>query len=806
LFKSGKNGNEENKNMAFYAHSKNSVGHYHPLAEHLRSVGDLAQTYAQACPWPDEARLAGLLHDLGKYGERFQARLRGEDQGLDHWSQGAWLALSEYRALAAGLAIQGHHIGLQYLSPDSLRGMDLKKLLERHPLQLALSHKDLPELKTRMQADGILPTKPAQTVLGVDPSSSLNRMLDVRMLFSALVDADFLDTEAHFQGDENGKAYRKPGPELQAEKALAVLLQEIGRLAERTEAVETVVQVRQALRGDCLNAADAAPGLFTLTAPTGSGKTLAMLAFALSHAQKQGLRRVVMVIPYLSIIEQTARIYREIFDPEIFGKDYVLEHHSLAGRGSENRQADDEGDIESVEAAERRRRLLAENWDAPLIVTTSVQALESLFSNRPSACRKLHRLARSVILFDEAQTLPPGLAVPTLATLSHLAQAYGSSVVFSTATQPAFEHLHKDVGKHSPQGWNPRPIVPEPARLFAPLRRVKVCWPEPGQVIAWPELAEKLREAGQGLCIVNMKKHAKALWEALTDEAPVGAGFSPRKSELEDCTFGEEDRFHLSTNLCSAHRRDVLDAVRARLKGKQAVQLVATQCIEAGVDVDFPLVFRAMAPLDAIIQAAGRCNREGKLALGETHVFMPDSPPEERLYPAESYQQAAAVTQSLLLKHGPTGMALDDPAFIDAYYRELYDIGKPEQSKKTRQIEDRIKAGAFPEIAREYRLIDQDTINVVVPYAPCLELFGELQERAGKEGLTAEWIKSARPLAVSLYRPKQDDPVWDSLLPVQSKRQHGKKSLEDWFIAARPEHYHSALGYQPPKGFNLWIG
>jgi CRISPR-associated helicase Cas3/CRISPR-associated endonuclease Cas3-HD len=772
--------------MPFYAHSKNHVGLRHLLAEHLQSVSRLAGEFAGDFPWAEEARLAGLLHDLGKYSDRFQNRLLGKDQGLDHWSHGAWVACMEHHALAAGLAIQGHHIGLQNLTKDNLRGMDPKRLGERHPLGLALSHKNLPELKARLAADGIVPAKPRQAVLGLDMASSLSRMLDVRMLFSALVDADFLDTEAHFEGNAEGKVYRRRGPALQAEKALAVLLAELDRLAANTAAVETVAEARLALRSDSLQAAEAAPGLFTLTAPTGSGKTLAMLAFALAHAQRHGLRRVVMVIPYLSIIEQTARIYRAIFAPH-FGEDYVLEHHSLAGRGSEQREADDEGELASAEAAERRRRLLAENWDAPLIVTTSVQALESLFSNRPSTCRKLHRLAHSVLLFDEVQTLPSGLAVPTLAALSHLTQAYGSSVVFSTATQPAFGVLHEEVKKHASGGWQPRPIVPIPERLFAPLRRVEVCWPEPGQTLAWPELAEKLRESTQSLCIVNMKKHAQTLWETLADGDVEGL-------------------FHLSTNLCPAHRRDVLDAVRARLNNQQAVQLVATQCIEAGVDVDFPRVFRAIAPLDAIIQAAGRCNREGKLATGHAYVFVPDLLEGEGLYPTASYQQAAAVTESLLRTHGPAGMALDDPAFIEAYYRELYDVGKPGKAKKTQEIQELIKAGAFPEIAREYRLINQDTINVVVPYAPYLALFEQLQERVDREGLTAKWIRDARELAVSLYRPKQDSFLWDSLLPVQGKHQRDGKSIEEWFIAAKLEHYHAALGYQAPLGFNAWIG
>ena len=771
-------------NISYYAHSQNKANQRHRLYIHLQSVSDLAKSYAQTCPWSEEARLAGLLHDLGKYGDRFQRRLQGKEHGLDHWSAGAWLALSKYSAVAAALAIQGHHIGLQYLSKQDLLGMQPEKLVARHPLGLSLTHQSLDELTARLNADGIRIDKPMQTVLQGDLICSLSSMLDVRMLFSTLVDADFLDTEAHFKGDEQGKVYRPSGPELQAGKALEILVAEIDRLTANTEAVKTVTHVRQSLRTACLDAAATEHGLFTLTAPTGSGKTLAMLAFALAHAQKHELRRVVMVIPYLSIIEQTARIYRDIFLP-YFGEDYVLEHHSLAGRGKEQQETDDEGDIESAHAAERRRRLLAENWDAPLIVTTSVQALESLFSNRPSSCRKLHRLARSIILFDEVQTLPPGLAVPTLAALSHLTHTYGSSVVLSTATQPAFEHLHESVKLHTPKGWKPKPIVSEPERLFTPMCRVKVHWPEPSEAMTWIDLAKRLKQSEQSLCIVNLKKHAQALWAEMADE---GA-------------------FHLSTNLCANHRQDVLDTVRTCLKSKQPVQLIATQCIEAGVDVDFPVVWRALGPLDAIIQAAGRCNREGKLDMGQTHVFVPDLLDDGRLYPTEGYKQATAVTQYLLNLYGRDGMKLDDPAFITAYYRELYDINRPEQSKKTRQIESHINAGAFPEIAQEYRLIDQDTINVVVPYEPCLDLFQELQDLADLEGLNAKWIKQARPLAVSVYRPKKDDdPIWDSLIPVRSKRQQGKRGSDDWFMAAKPEHYHSALGYQPPKSLNLWIG
>jgi CRISPR-associated endonuclease/helicase Cas3 len=775
--------------MTYYAHSKNKAAKWHPLAEHLQEVSKLAGEFAAKTGFEQEARLAGLLHDLGKYGDLFQARLRGEAQGLDHWSAGAWLALQEYHAVAAALAIQGHHIGLQYLGIAAFQRLQPSTLIQNHPLQLTLSEADNSKLKIRLNADGLTPQKPAQTVCGNSTESRIDRMLDIRLLFSALVDADFLDTEAHFEGGPEGKRHRSPGPKLQAAEARQILLDHIDTLNRNSRAAAEVAQVREWLRLDCLKAAELPPGLFTLTAPTGSGKTLAMLAFALAHAVKHELQRVILVIPYLSIVEQTAAIYRALFEPR-FGPHYILEHHSLAGLGKEESKADAENEPESDE---RRRRLLVENWDAPVIVTTNVQMLESLFSNRPAACRKLHRLARSVILFDEAQTLPASLAVPTLASLSHLAHAHRGSVVFATATQPAFEHLHGAVEKHTLTGWRPRPIVSEPARLFTPLRRVNVAWDDPAQAVSWPELAEQLHAKRPALCIVNLKRHAEALWRECTT-LPGGSadqGFDPHP-------------LYLSTNLCPAHRQNVLAETRLHIRANRRFCLIATQCVEAGVDLDFPTVFRAYGPLEAIVQAAGRCNREGRLKkLGEVRVFMPD---DESYPPGGGYRQAAQVTKMLLQRFGADGMSLDDPDFIAGYYQKLYDIGKPEAAKKTEDLLQYVREGAFPEIARAYRLIEQDTINVIVPYGGALDLFEELQQLADKAGLTGEFIRKARPLAVSLYRPKSDSPVWDSLLEVQAFRKGRRTGQEDWFIAARPEHYHPHLGFMPPQGLNLWIG
>lgn len=763
--------------MTFFAHSSNAEGERHRLRDHLAAVADLAEKHSATTPWAEEARLAGLLHDLGKYGDAFQRRLEGKEPGLDHWSSGAWLAL-KMRCAAAALAIQGHHIGLQYLNKEQLGNLNTEKLAARHPLGLRLTASSLDDLKARLRDDGLTLPEVSQSVLGNSLASTVTTMLDVRLLFSALVDADFLDTEAHFQGSRCGKRYRESGPRLDAQAALSAVMARIQQTKEATRADTRVQIVRQQLLDVCLDSASHAPGLFTLTAPTGSGKTLAMLAFALSHAAKHRLERIVIAIPYLTITEQTACVYRSIFTAHPgFGEHYVLEHHSMAGLGEERHQQDNEGGEGEASHAERRRRLLAENWDAPIIVTTNVQLLESLFSNRPAACRKLHRLQRSVILFDEAQTLPAALAVPTLAALSHLAKAWGSSVVFATATQPAFSHLDDPVRKAGASGWQPHEIVPDSLDLFTPMKRVEVHWGSPDSPMSWDGLAKALKSSHQALCIVNLKRHAKTLWERMNDP----------------------DTFHLSTNLCAAHRQAVLEDVRARLAEGKPIRLIATQCVEAGVDLDFPVLYRAWGPLDAIIQAAGRCNREGRRAQpGRLHVFLP----EDEGYPPGGYEQATQVAKMLFRRYGTNGMKIDDPAFITAYYRELYDLAGIERAKDSQVILEAVRAGSFPDVARHYRIIKQDAINVVVPYAPQQALYDRLRDEADRQGLTVGWIRRARPLAVSLYRPRDDDPVWDALLPVPVAGWRYREQ-NDWFIHTVAGDYHPHLGLAPVP--HVWI-
>jgi len=754
----------------YFAHSGNSHDQGHPLAEHLKSVGNIAHGFAGLANWASEVKLAGLLHDLGKYGDRFQARLQGKDQGLDHWSQGAWVALAEHRAIAAALAIQGHHVGLQRANTDALRRMNPQSLTQNHPFGLALSDPDHTRLKQRAEADGLLFHTPAQTALSHQSgmAQAVSAMLDVRLLFSCLVDADFLDTEAHFNGDAKGKQPRAAGPKLDVRAALAALDEHMATLRASTGAQVAVRQARETLWGAVTRASQENHRLFTLTAPTGSGKTLAMLKFALEHAKNNGLKRIVVVVPFLTVIEQTARTYRTVLKG--FQGNFVLEHHSLAGLGVEAEQRDAEG------ANERQRRLLSDNWDAPIVLTTNVQLLESLFSNRPSACRKLHNLMESVILFDEAQSLPSNLAVPTLAALSHLSVAYRASVVFATATQPAFDTLHEEVKKHAIQGWQPLEAVPEHPALFVALERVTVRWPEAGEKRSWTQLAAELRDVKQALVVVNLKRHALALLDELSET---------------------EGLFHLSTNLCAEHRRVVLNRVRKQLKYGKPCRLISTQCVEAGVDLDFPFVYRALAPLEAIAQAAGRCNREGRLKeKGNVIVFEPNEEANwRRRYPTHSYYQAAEVTRTLLIQHGE--LDINDPALFREYYRRLYDLSDP--ASQNQVLNEAITALDFAEVARCYRLIDQSAIQVLVPWGDCWEEFDALRTEADRQGISAKWMRRAQGLAVSVYRTNDGPPAW----AVPAKLRRGGVS-DEWFIL-EGDFYDDTLGLNPPKGEQVFI-
>ena len=786
----------------FYAHSSNKAGSpWEPLKEHIGCVTERVGKYADSFGARQEAVIAGLWHDLGKYSELFTKRLKGQVSGLDHWSPGAIATLGIFKdkAVAASLAIQGHHIGLQEGSrPSIISACQLSKLSSptTHPLGLTLTEADFQKLIKRFEACGFrIPSPPSASHYCFD-SPPVAGMLDERMLFSALVDADFIETEAHFEGKVDGtKVYRPGSLSLQADLAFQRVKAHIDKLRLKTLASDNVRTMRQCLLSNCLKKASSTPNIFTLTAPTGAGKTLAMLAFALKHAvTNPHICRIIMVVPFLSIIEQTANIYRELLEP-VFGPYYVLEHHSLANMTKKKSNGSEQ---DNEEVANRMARFLTENWDAPLVLTTSVQFYESLFANLPGKCRKLHRLANSIIIFDEVQTLPSEIAVPSCAALSHLVQRYGCTVVFSTATQPAFDHLHDQIKQYATMGWQPQAIIEKSKRLFNLARRVQIHW-QVEETRSWQFIANKLagNENVRSLCIVNLKRHAQYLIKLLLERV------------------GKNDLFHLSTNMCPAHREKAMTEVRKRLNTSthKPCRLISTQCIEAGVDVDFPVVWRAIGPLDAIAQAAGRCNREGRLDnLGCVVVFLPEKEHhKEYLYPPGGYKQATETTQILLNMKAdqarnqgiPLGEALDiyDPDLFNQYYRLLYDLtGTTDLS---RNLEDALQRRSFVDVVKYYNVIDQQTINVLVPYADEIALFNSLSERLEEKGrLTRQWIQDARPLTVSLYRPKDCAAIWNYLDAVSLG---GGAEADDWFIYRNPEDYDLLLGLKPPNEVEAWM-
>ncbi|MCF8042425.1 MAG: CRISPR-associated endonuclease Cas3'' [Desulfarculaceae bacterium] len=779
----------------FMAHSTAESGYWHPLKDHLTGVAELASSFASAFGAEQEARLAGLLHDLGKYGHLFRKRLENPRQykKIDHWTLGAWAVAQYYRrAAAACLASAGHHLGLPQFDQDTSSRLNPANYDQS---QRRLSEQNLDLLLALQRDDGIELPPPVgfRGEIGGVRLSEIKPaalMLDYRMLFSALVDADFLDTEAHFKrGPDGVKRLRPAGPPLEPAWALEVLLDHIQELASASNSSEDVNQLRADLLQACLTSAESSPGLFTLSAPTGSGKTLAMLAFALKHAERHGLRRVVMVIPYLSIIEQTALVYRELFAPHLpegtLPEHYVLEHHSMAGL----RENDSEEDEQSPQ--ELRRRELCENWDAPLIVTTSIQMLESLFSHRPGACRKLHRLAGSVILFDEVQTLPTHLAAATLAGLSRMSRRFGSSVVLSTATQPAFEALSDKVRSLGSEPWAPREIAPAKLGLFKRVERVKVAWPQPDEALSPAQVSAELArpENHRSLCVVNLKRQARDILRELT---VLGAG----------------GLFHLSTSMCPAHRQEVLAQVRELLRdpAQPPVRLVSTQCVEAGVDLDFPVVWRAWGPLTAIAQAAGRCNRNGNLAKGRVRVFQlqqeyTDAGKPRKNYPDDTYAQAAEAAKVILARIEADNMDIEEPEVFRAFYRQVYAVQGAANPANETKLEDAIRRHHFEEVAQLYRLIDQDAINILTPYDPAA--FQELAQQARDQGLTRDWVAKARPYTVGWFRPREDSQLMLALEPIpilgKGHKRHGGMS-PDWFICpAEAEMYDQVMGFDEQK-------
>jgi CRISPR-associated endonuclease/helicase Cas3 len=649
--------------MVYYAHSRPRCpeAEWERLDEHLSRVAALASEFAESFGGGAYGRLAGLWHDLGKYSAEFQRYLRisGDVDAtseqlrgrIDHSTAGAQHAARSLSGPANRLiayCIAGHHAGL----PDWLDDSEscLSRRLQKTVQEVGAAPADL-----------MKQPPPPMPVFQWATAAERHFQASVfgRMVFSSLVDADFLATE-HFLSPERSQVRMRNFHLLRIATEVRSFLDKISRGAERTY----INQVRQEVLNACLNAAASSAGLFSLTVPTGGGKTLSSLAFAVRHAALHGMQRIIYAAPFTSIIEQNADVFRLAVGSG--NEDAVLEHHSATDAAAETLPS----------------RLASENWDAPLIVTTNVQFFESFFAASSSRCRKLHRVVRSVIVLDEVQALPVQVLHPSLVLLRELVRNYHCSIVLCSATQPAVQRRDGfDIGLE-----DVRELVPNRARIFSAMKRTAI---EPVGAMSDAALANALSGERQALCIVNTKRHAVKLFDLL-----------PR----------ETVRFHLSANMCPQHRSEVLATVKDLLAREEPCVVVSTQVIEAGVDIDFPTVFRAMTGVDSIAQAAGRCNREGRRQHGRVIVFEPEDPipPGELRHAAESARELLSDFDDLL-----------SPEAVDAYFSLHYWKRRNEWDRHL--VLECFKPNGeldFRKAATRYRLIPEDQRPVVIPWGP----------------------------------------------------------------------------------------
>jgi CRISPR-associated endonuclease/helicase Cas3 len=649
-----------------YAHTppKKHPDRWHSLSDHLRDTANAAAQNAESFGSPNAAFVLGLFHDLGKIHPDFQEYLRAcsrdeKHEQVPHAIAGAallWRMLLRANLQSESLAMcaLGHHTGLGAEHETLTSGGKLDQWLQNP------SNRGLQLSMQKLLKD--LPVKTPEPL----PPDELRREFRIRMLFSSLVDADFLDTEKHFDPDRSSFRPQRVRMEDLWSMFRRNQIQLMGR--DRHNAIN---RVRNEIYFSCVEAGKQSPGVFRLTVPTGGGKTRSVIAFALSHAvanTAHGFRRVIVALPYTSIIDQNARVYREVF-----GDDLVLEHHSQI----------EIPDTQQQDEAFLRQRLAAENWDYPIVVTTTVQLLESLFSNKTGKCRKLHNIARSVLILDEVQTLPPELLSPTMDVLRTLVDEYGATLVLSTATQPAFDQTEY---LKAFNGLTIKEIVPDYRIHFKQLERVEY---EPiREYNSLSKLSDEIKEskADQVLVILNTRKHALKLFERLKSQRVEGL-------------------YHMSTLLCGAHRKRILKEITDRLNSDNPlpVRLISTQVVEAGVDLDFPIVYRVIGPLDRIVQAAGRCNREGRREKGKVVIF--NFP--ENTAPLGAYKIGMADAKVLLDRIDP--QRLHDPELYTEYFQMLFrdvDLDKKGIQPYRRDLD-------YPNVAEKYKLIE-DTVPVVV--------------------------------------------------------------------------------------------
>ena len=659
------------------------------LMAHLEGVGNLASQFSNEFSNAEWGRTIGLWHDVGKYSETFQKYIRinsGYEDGqllgkTDHTSAGAILAkgiLPELFWQPIAYCIAGHHAGLHNWYPELGVSGSLQERLTKQEMLDSIQH-----CITEKTFDFRKLNAPTGKAL---PFESIH--LWIRMLFSCLVDADYLDTESFM----NPESYEIRGKYKLLSSLKELFVNFMSRFANNSN-VSDLNLIRNRVLGQCIQSGGQEPGFFSITVPTGGGKTLSSMAWALEHAVKFNKKRIIFAIPYTSIISQTVQVYRDIF-----GESNVIEHHS---------NLDDE-------TVSYESKLSVENWDAPIIVTTNVQLFESLYANKTSKCRKLHNLANSIIILDEAQMLPPEFLKPILSALNTLVDGFGVSVLFSTATQPVLTGTIGGSGKNAFKEIDSeriREIVPDYKLLTNELKRVNIQIPENIHIsVEWKDIADELVQYDQVLCIVNTRKDCRHLHNLMP-----------------------EDTIHLSRMMCSAHIMDVIARIKERLKNGQSIRVISTQLIEAGVDIDFPVVYRALAGLDSIAQSAGRCNREGKLnkegKLGLTKVFCP--PQNTPL----GLMRKGSDTLKEMIGMAACSNPLDPESFkqyFNLFYSKVQDFDKPKIKSLLWQDATQMTF-QFATAARDFKLIDdRGSENILIEYKDGSNLI-KLLKRKGPE-------------------------------------------------------------------------
>ncbi len=676
--------------MQQIAHSKNDSGKEHDLKSHLRGVVALMKTFSENTSHEKIFQTTGLLHDLGKYQPAFQNYLRegGKRGSVPHSSWGAAIAV-QHNHYEAAFAIDGHHKGLpdkEDLKSDLYEFKELENSVLAFVNHQFLSENSVDEKELDYQDTGLAGTE---------------KELFIRWLFSALTDADWLDTEKHFKSSISETRRTK---DFDPPFLLAKLEKDIGEKSK----VGQLNTLRQEVRTYAISRAKSETGFFSMTLPTGMGKTLASLSWALHHAHFNKLKRIIIVLPFISIIDQTAQELKRIF-----GEDWVLEHHSNFNEDEEaEKNIADENPLNEAYT----RRLATENWDFPIIVTTSVQFFESLFSNKPARCRKVHNIAKSVVIFDEIQTLPKELVLPTLSMLKNVQKVMGTSFLFCTATQPAFEKSKGFEGIDSIQS-----LVENPKKIFDTTRRVSYLPLKNYEPVTIEEISENILEHNDSaLCVFNTKKQAQLLFNKLQNQT-------------------NNKVFHLSTSMYPAHRKEVIGKIRTCLSNKEKIVVSSTQLIEAGVDFDFPYVYRELAPLESIIQSAGRCNREGKLDKpGEVYIFSIDgagSPNKQYRSLAEFANSLYKGKEDLLFEHD----------FFGEYYRKAFRLFIPEDKKNIGPARSGFK---FKTVAGSYRLIENTTTPLFILCNESRTLYEKIRH---KPMLSRSDYRSLQQYSVQVY-------------------------------------------------------